>query len=163
MKKAQLSNESFMLIFLAIFMVVMVASAFASGKYFVLNVNKSVEANKTASYLNWLPEQGVMSQIGYSPELNYQTDKNIISMPNDPDDLDRLIKDYNISYLLYGERYWEKWRDYNFDRVMNHDTISYIMFSPKFKLIKVIYEDYGDMTEPRFDKIFIYLVVKEEQ
>ena len=98
-----------------------------------------------------------MSQVGYSPELNYQTEKQIITMPSGPSNLDWILKEYKISYVLYGERYWEKFSDNNKDKVFNYDTIKYVKEHPeKFRLLKVIKEDYGIFGS---DNIFVYEVM----
>lgn len=124
----------------------------------VLGLGKSVEASNTAAFLNSLPKDGIMAQVGYSPELNYQTDKRIISMPSGPENLNRILKDFDIHYLLYGERYWEKFSEKNGNRIFNYDTIKYIIENPqKFRLLKAIKEDYGSFGS---DEIYVYEVVQ---
>lgn len=124
---------------------------------FVLALDKSIEASNTAVFLNSLPKDGIMSQVGYSPELNYQTGKRIISMPSGPENLNVIIKDFKISYVLYGERYWEKFSDNNQVRVFNYDVIKYIKEHPdKFKLINIISEKNDKLNYS--DTIYVYEV-----
>src|SRR3989338_1652911 len=115
-----------------------------NNRNFILANGKLVEAGNTAVFLNSLPGEGVISQVGYSPELNYQTGKRIITIPSDPANLYWILKEYKISYLLYGQRYWEKFSENNKGSVFNYDTINHIRENPqKFRLLKVIEEDYG--------------------
>ncbi|MAG92080.1 hypothetical protein CMO83_05380 [Candidatus Woesearchaeota archaeon] len=154
-------NRNFKINLLLLAVLILLLTPFywiASNNHFVLSADKTIEASNTAAFLDTLPEEGVMSQVGYSPELNYQTDKRIITMPSDPSTLDRILKDFEISYILYGERYWEKFSDDNADRVFNYDTIEYVRENPqKFRLIKVIKEDYEVIGAT--DEISVYEVV----
>ncbi len=128
-----------------------------NNRNLVLANGKLVEAGNAADFLNSLPGEGVISQVGYSPELNYQTNKRIITMPSDPANLDWIVEEYRISYALYGQRYWEKFSENNKGRVFNYETIKHIRENPqKFRLLKVIEEDYGSFGS---DEVHVYEVV----
>ena len=100
-----------------------------------------------------------MSQVGYSPNLNYLTSKRLITMPSDPSTLDLFIKIYNINYLLYGGHYWFPFSEGEKKVVFNYKTIKYIREHPeKYRLIKTIEEEYGNVD--RHDTIYIYEVLR---
>ena len=126
---------------------------------FLFAQEKIVESRNTAKYIETLPEDGVMSQVGYSPNLNYLTSKRLITMPADPLTLDLFIKIYNTSYLLYGSHYWFPFSEGKKKVVFNYKTIKYIMEHPeKYRLIKTIEEEYGTVDRP--DTVYIYEVLR---
>ncbi len=128
------------------------------NNYFIFKLKKTVGGKNLAAYVESLPEEGFMSQVGYSPNLNYLTSKRHVSMPNDSSSLDFLIGTYNISYLIYGNHYWFPFSEGEKKVVYNYKTIKYIREHPeKYKLIRVLEEDYGILDKQ--DKIYIHKII----
>ena len=125
---------------------------------FVLSQEKVVEATKTAKFINQLPGEGVMAQIGYNQELAYLTNKRVMALPIHPDYM-FLIDMYNISYLIYGGFYMKPFSEENKDKVITYYTIKHIREHPeKFKLLEVMEEYY--LPKDKTDHIYIYEVIK---
>ena len=123
----------------------------------LLASEKVVEASRTAEFLSQLPKDGIMSQIGYSQELNYLLDKRILELPPSPDNM-FLVQRYNISYLVYGEFWMKPFSEGNKESLYNYDVIKYIREHPaQFKLIGVVNESYPDT--PKIDHISVYEVM----
>lgn len=130
---------------------------YAENKHFILSKQKIVEATKTAEFINQLPGNGIMAQIGYTQELDYLTNKRVMALPIHPDYM-FLLDMYDINYLIYGEFYKEQFSENNKEKVFNYDTIKYIIDHPQqFKLLTVIEESYP--TKERKDHIYIYEVI----
>ncbi|MBI4451965.1 glycosyltransferase family 39 protein [Candidatus Woesearchaeota archaeon] len=130
----------------------------SAHNHFVFSIGKFVEAGNTSIFLNSLPKDGIMAQVGYSPELNYQTSKRIISMPSGPENLNFILKNFGVNYVLHGERYWEKFSENNRNRVYNYDIIKHVKENPqKFKLIKAIEERNEELGYS--DTIYVYEVI----
>ena len=84
-----------------------------------------------------------MAQIGYTPELAYLTDKRVVALTIDSSNFLELIKAYKINYLVYGEAYAKPFSVENKEKVINYDTIKYIVeHSEEFELIKIVTEVY---------------------
>ena len=131
-----------------------------SNNHFILSKEKLVEAPKTGEFINQLPKDGIMSQIGYGQEIMYLTDKRVMALPITPNYM-FLIDKYNISYVLYGEFWSEPFENYT-GHMFNYDTIKYIReHSEKFKLLNVIEETYPVKIngENKKDHIYIYEVM----
>ena len=129
---------------------------YSSNSYFILSKKKIVEAASTAKFINQLPKDGVMAQVGYPPELYYQTDKRIMALPISTDYM-FLIDLYNVSYLVYGEFYGSTFLRNNVR--IDDDLIKYINDNPKkFKLLRIIEEDYSAVKKK--DHIRIYEIEK---
>ncbi len=134
-------------------------SYYSNNNHFILSQEKIVEAKNTAEFINQLPKDGVMAQIGYTQELNYLTNKRVMALPVNPNYM-FLIDIYNISYVIYGEFYMKPISEANKKDVINYDTIKYIReHSNQFKLLKVIEETYP--TTDRIDHIYVYEVIKK--
>jgi hypothetical protein len=130
---------------------------YSKNNYFILFKEKIVEENKTAEFLNQLPKDGIMAQIGYTPELNYLADKRVMALPITPDYM-FLVDIYNISYLLYGGFYNKPFSEGDRENTINYDTIKHIVEHPeKFKLLKVVKENYPTIN--KIDNIYIYEVI----
>lgn len=128
------------------------------NKNFLFSQKLLTEVGNTGKYIESLQKDGVMTQVGYSPDLNYITSKRYISMPHDSSNLDFLIKFYNINYLLYGNHYWASFSEGEQKIVYNYKTIKYIREHPeKYKLLKTIREEYGTADKP--DEIYVYEVI----
>ena len=126
--------------------------------HLIFNQKLLAEAEKTSAFLKSQPKDGIMSQIGYSPELNYLTGKRIISMPTSTANLDFLLKRFGINYLVYGQRYWKPVSEENKDEVFNYDVIKYIQQNPnRFKLIGVFKEDLKGVVND--DEMHVYEVL----
>lgn len=105
-----------------------------------------------------LPDGVYMSQIGYTTEVIAIQGKRAIGMPLDPKLLDEQIRRYNVSYLLFGNHYWDKPILENKDRVFNYDTIQYIRGHPeKYNRVMQILEKHNS-TEMPDDIITVYRV-----
>jgi len=125
------------------------------NKYLIFALKKEVECEKTAQYLDSLPHDGIMAQLGYPPELAYLTNKRIVALPIFPEILDHFINIYGVNYILYGQHYWAPIRKENAHSIWCYQTIKYIQSNPqKYPLIKIIEENYKSRNWP--DRIFIY-------
>ena len=148
------------LIILFIFLLILfVPFWIKNNPYLVFELDRVVEAEKTAGFMNKLPKDGIIAQVGYSPELNYLTDKRIISMPSNPQNLNFILKRFNISYVVYGQHYWAEVSEKNKDKIFNYETIKYVQENPeKFRLIAVIKEDFKNLDKE--DEMHIYEVTQ---
>ena len=131
-------------------------AAYLDGhRQLALAARKEVESSRTAEFLKDLPEDGIMAQVGYPPELAYLTGKRVLALPLSPEKLDDFIRRYDIHYLVYGQRYWAP-IDERFARaVWCYPTIKYIRDHPEsYPLIRAIDENYRSGEKP--DRIFIH-------
>ncbi|MFH1038147.1 MAG: glycosyltransferase family 39 protein [PVC group bacterium] len=116
---------------------------------------KEVEAWRTAAFLDSLPGDGVMAQVGYPPELAYLTGKRVLALPVSPAFLDDFIRRYSIQYLLYGQRYLAPLNTDDPSLIWCYYTIKHIRAHPeKYPLIRVIEETYRSGAPP--DLIFVH-------
>ena len=131
-------------------------AAYLDGhRQLALAARKEVESSRTAEFLKDLPEDGIMAQVGYPPELAYLTGERVLALPLSPEKLDDFIRRYDIHYLVYGQRYWAP-IDERFARaVWCYPTIKYIRDHPaRYPLIGAIDENYRSGEKP--DRIFIH-------
>jgi len=146
---------------IAIFVILLALSApfwIISHPNLAFAQKRVVETEKTSAFLKSLPKDGIMSQIGYSPSLNYLSDKRIISMPTSTQNLDFILKRFNINYVVYGQHYWKPVSEENKDEVFNYEVIRYVQQNPsRFKPIGVFKEDLRGITSD--DEIHVYEVV----
>jgi len=128
---------------------------YASNPYSIFSKKKVVELANTAEFINKLPMDGVMAQIGYTPELDYLSDKRVMAWPMNVDYM-FLISEYNISYIMYGEFYGNTFSDSEAN--VDEELIKYVQYNPrKFRLLRVIEEDYPFISKK--DHIHIYEVI----
>lgn len=128
---------------------------YSSNSHFILSKKKIIESANTAKFINLLPKDGIMAQVGYPAELDYLTDKRVMAWPIDTEHM-FLVDMYNISYVIYGEFYGGTFRSY---AKVDNDLIDYINDHPnKFKLLKIIEEDYLPINKK--DHIRIYEVIR---
>jgi len=133
------------------------ANYVAHNTHLIFTLRKEVEGEKTARYLEGLPGDGVMAQVGYPPELAYLTDKRVVSLPPSPEKLDEFIRRYAIEYLLYGQHYWGKISEANAPNIWCYKTIRHIRENPeRYPLLKVIDEEYAAVRWP--DRVFVHSV-----
>ena len=116
---------------------------YSDNPNFIFKNKKIIQSAEAAKFLNQLPKDGVMAQIGYTPELAYLTDKRVVALTIDSSNFLELIKAYKINYLVYGEAYAKPFSVENKEKVINYDTIKYIVeHSEEFELIKIVTEVY---------------------
>lgn len=130
-----------------------------NNPYFLLSKDKVVQANAAAEFLDSLPKDGVMVQIGYTPELSYLSNKRIVALAIDPSNIFELIEMYNINYLVYGDSYYKPFSQTADEKdIINYDTIKYIEDHPKqFRFLSVVKETYPWGAS---DSFHVYEVVK---
>ena len=129
----------------------------AWNRHSIFTLEKEVEGNKTARYLESLPGEGVMAQVGYPPELAYLTGKRVIALPVSPEKLDYFIRLYDIHYLLYGRHYWGRISAANAPNIWCYETIKYIRDNPdRYPLLNAVDEEFKSVSWP--DRVFIHSV-----
>ncbi|MEA1927724.1 MAG: glycosyltransferase family 39 protein [Candidatus Auribacterota bacterium] len=127
----------------------------AGHRNLIFSLQKEVEIPRTAEFIRNLPDEGVMAQVGYPPELAYLTGKRILALPITPRVLDDFIRRYKISYLLYGQHYLAPIHTDDPSLIWCYHTIKYIREHPEhYPLFKVINEVYRSGAPP--DRIFIH-------
>ena len=158
-KKFRLFNSfKAILTVIIIILVLYLPFYYVSNNYFILSKIKVVEAKNTAQFLNELPKNGIMTQTGYTQEIDYQTDKRVVALPADTAHM-FLMDLYGINYALYGEFYRRPFIEGNETGFFNYYVVKYIREHPKeFKLLKVMEVSYP--TIDRKDHIYVYEVVK---
>ncbi len=125
------------------------------ARHLVFLQQKEVEASRTAAFINGLPGDGVMAQVGYPPELAYLTGKRVLALPVSPAVLDNLIRRYAIRYLLYGQHYLAPLGTDDPSLIWCYYTIKYIRAHPeKYPLLRTIEETYRSGAPP--DLIFVH-------
>jgi hypothetical protein len=130
---------------------------YLNNNHFIFSKEKIVEIPITAQFINKLPKDGVMIQMGYVIELDYQSDKRIMALPVNADYFS-LIDIYDVSYMVYGEQYHRPFSEGDKEGTLNYDAIKYIRDHPEqFKLLTIIEETYPT-TEIK-DHIYIYEVM----
>lgn len=133
------------------------ANYVVQNTHLIFTLRKEVEGEKTARYLEGLPGDGVMAQVGYPPELAYLTDKRVVALPPSPEKLDDFIRRYEIEYLLYGQHYWAAISEANAPNIWCYETIRHIRENPeRYPLLKVIDEEYASVRWP--DRVFVHSV-----
>lgn len=151
----RLRNLKYVSWLLVIILLLATGKYLAGHRYVIFSLEKEVEGYRTAQYLEGLPGDGVMAQVGYPPEIAYLTDKRVIALPVSPERLDYFIQQYDIHYLLYGQHYWAPIDDRNAPSIWCYSTIKYIKDNPaRYPLLKVIGEDYRSTAWP--DSVFIH-------
>ncbi len=121
----------------------------------IFSQKQEVEIPRTAEYIRGLPGEGVMAQVGYPPELSYQTGKRVLALPITPRVLDDFIRRYKISYLLYGQHYLAPIHTDDPSLIWCYHTIKYIREHPeRYPILRVIDEVYQSGAPP--DRIFIH-------
>jgi len=146
------------IIFLVVVLFIYLQFYIYKNPHFLLTKQEVVEAAKAAQFINTLPQDGFMVQIGYSQQLNYLTNKRILELPSGPDKMMFFVKTYNISYVVYGELNSKPVAQGTRENVFNYDTIKYILKHPEaFRLVKVVEENYPMIK--RTDHVYIYKVI----
>ena len=141
--------------FLCLVLAAGVLKNFTTAGHFIFSLEKEVEGERTGRFLKALPEDGVMAQVGYPPELVYLTGKRVLALPIFPADLDYFIRLYGIHYLVYGQHYLAPLSTDDPTLIWCYHTIKYIQSNPgKYPLIKAVREDYRGGPGP--DLIFIH-------
>jgi len=132
---------------------------YLNSPYFIFSKEKIVQGHKAAEFLNQLPKDGVMAQIGYTPELAYLSSKRVIALAINPEDMMKIVDMFGINYFVYGESYYIPYsKSADGSRIINYDAIKYLAEHPEqFRLIKVIEETYpwGET-----DHFYVYELVK---
>src|SRR3989338_81853 len=95
---------------------------YSSHSNFILSKTKIVEASKTAEFLNSLPKDGIMTQTGYTQEIDYQTNKRVVALPSNTSYLS-YIGLFDINYVLYGEFQRRPFIEGNETGFFNYDTV----------------------------------------
>jgi hypothetical protein len=72
-----------------------------SHPYFFGFSRSVVQLEKTSRFLNSLPEDGIMAQFGYPPEIAYLTNKRVICLPLNIEEFGEQIVSYDINYLVF--------------------------------------------------------------
>jgi hypothetical protein len=139
--KAKLANVAQILLLISL--IILIPIHLATHRTFVPTMPFVIESQKTADFLKTLPEDGIMSQAGYTPELALLLHpKRVLSLPRTPDNFEALLKQYQVSYVLYGDSYWAKPEAKNKGIVWDYSTIEYIRSHPEqFKLMNTITEN----------------------
>jgi hypothetical protein len=73
---------------------------YSDNPNFIFKNKKIIQSAEAAKFLNQLPKDGVMAQIGYTPELAYLTDKRVVALTIDSSNFLELIKAYKIKYIV---------------------------------------------------------------
>ena len=124
----------------------------------IFSLEKEVEIPRTAEFILRLPEEGVMAQVGYPPELAYLTGKRVLALPITPRVLDDFTRRYKISYLLYGQHYLAPIHTNEPSLIWCYHTIKYIREHPeRYPILRVIDEAYRSGAPP--DRIFIHGII----
>ncbi|MDP8237227.1 MAG: hypothetical protein P9M08_12655 [Candidatus Erginobacter occultus] len=127
----------------------------SGNRNMVFSLEKEVEIPRTAKFIRELPDDGIMAQVGYPPELAYQTGKRVLALPITPRVLDDFIQRYQISYLLYGQHYLAPIHTDDPSLIWCYHTIKYIREHPqRYPILQVIDEFYESGASP--DRIFIH-------
>ncbi|MEM4247197.1 MAG: hypothetical protein QXF14_02645 [Candidatus Woesearchaeota archaeon] len=156
-RKIRLDFRIIAKILIATVLIVFLPLQIASHRTFVLAMPFEADAQNTARFLAGLPNDGIMVQAGYTPEITWLTQpKRVLSLPRTPENLEALIKKYDIHYVVFGERYWAMPVPENREKVWDYDTIEYIKSNPaRFELIKTIPERYRTSG---VDTLYVYRV-----
>ncbi len=161
-KKAQLKLTTVAQVLLGITLVAVVPMHLMTHTSFFLTMPFEVDGQRTAMFLKSLPEDGIMAQAGYTPELMWLTHpKRVLSLPRTPEHFEGLLDKYDIQYAVFGERYWAPPLPENKDKVWDYDTINHIRNHPeRFMLIKTITEEYETMPD---DRLSVYRVIEPQK
>ncbi len=130
-------------------------------RHLIFSMKKEVEIPRTAEFIRELPDDGIMAQVGYPPELAYRTGKRVLALPITPRVLDDFIRRYKVSYLLYGQHYLAPIHTDDPTLIWCYHTIKYIREHPeRYPILRVIDEFYESGAPP--DRIFIHAVAIEK-
>jgi len=100
--------------------------------YFFAFSHKVVQLKKTSELINNLPQDGIMAQFGYPPDIAYLTDKRVICLPLTVEEFKKQIKLYNIHYVIIGT-----------NETYSGEVIRYIKSNRiRFKKVKKVIENY---------------------
>lgn len=157
-RKAKIKLANTAQVLLLISLLILIPIHLATHRTFVPTMPFVIESQKTANFLKTLPEDGIMSQAGYTPELALLLHpKRVLSLPRTPDNFEELLQKYKVSYVLFGDSYWAQPEAKNREIVWDYDTIGYIRAHPEqFKLISKITEN----NSGKEDNIRIYQVLR---
>lgn len=114
--------------------------------YFFAFSHKIVQLEKTSEFIDKLPEDGIMAQFGYPPEIAYLTDKRVICLPLTLEEFEKQINLYNIHYIIIGT-----------DETYSGEVIRYIKSNSKrFREIKKVVEKYPYVKQG--EKVYVFEV-----
>ncbi len=103
--------------------------------HFSLGAQKIVQGNSVANELRALPGDGIFVQTGYSMELDYLLpEKRVYGIVSNSTNLQKYIKEFNISYLVLGNKTWAPADEPSLDFIRAHPEL----FAP----IKTVNERY---------------------
>ena len=86
-----------------------------------------------------------MAPVGLVPELIYDTEYRFFAMPFFPDNLDLLIKAYNIRYLVFTDRYLKRHDSYLKNCATSREVPHYIVsHAEKYQKIGEWQQQYPD-------------------
>ena len=80
-----------------------------SSRFLVFACDRAVETEVVSRWLDTHATAGILAQIGYPPELAYQTDRRVLAMPVRPEMLDEAIRAFNISHIVVSTAHKEFW------------------------------------------------------
>ena len=102
-------------------------------------------------------DQGIMVQAGYNYNLQYSTNRRIVGIPPEHENLLTLIDYYNVNYIVYGDFITDYYH-------YTEDSIEYIEDHPeKFELISSIKEEDNPELKVHSDELYIYKIIKSEE
>ena len=166
-KIKNIAQTNWLTVFLIISLILLVGMTFKKNRYFIFTLGRIEACDKVASVLDRLPDDGIMSEGLIADALVYNSHKRIVVLPRTPDptaakeQIDLSIKAFDLHYIVLSE-FWKIEL-----AILAYPATAYIMNSPdKFRLIKVLYENYNrgiPSNAMRQDDIFyIYEIIKEK-
>ena len=157
-EKKKINVRKYVIPAISMLLLIIIPFWYAHNSTFIFFSKTIVGSQKTGDFINAnIPKDaGIMVQPGYHAKLTYLTDNRMVGLHHDPEQLERLIEIYNISYIVTGDFFTEV-------RGLSRDTVQYIKNNPnKFELIATINEDYSafyDEQDPHTtDNLYIYKV-----
>jgi len=110
----------------------------ANAHTLIFNYEKKPGLERVAAYLDSLPKDGVMVELGSVPEITYLSKKRVVMLPVTSEELKMFGKLFQLNYAVIG-----RYDDYWFG---GFESISYIQQHPEsYKLLKVIRVQHGEV------------------
>lgn len=132
---------------------IMILSGLSRHHGFLFDLSFEFESGESAGKLKSLSPTLIIAQTGYPPELEYLTGIPVISLPQEPFLLEKLLEDNDNVVLLFGHHYLSSPDEDSLTFCI--DTIHYIRsHQEKFLLLQRIPETYQTVNWP--DIISLY-------
>lgn len=130
------------------------------GTHFLFTRPAVTRAATIAQFFAPMPrDTGIMAPVGLSPEIVYLTDKRVVALPFDPGNLDRLIEEYHISYLLASSEFLRRYDSPVADQYTGSLVMRFIGQHPeRYRVVRSLREDY-----PAFYPTASYYVFEVEK